>query len=66
MINVEYLQDGKLVKHSSDQGMLLLQNETGMKYSEPIDVVPCPYTYSETNEPIESEQDKDIPPVPED
>jgi hypothetical protein len=50
MIQVEYLNDGTLIKHYSDAGYVLLQNETGAKYSDPIDIVPCPYTYSETDE----------------
>ena len=50
MIKTEYLNNGTLIKHYSDNGVLLLQNETGLKYSEPIDIVPCIYTYSETNE----------------
>lgn len=50
MILTELLNEGTLIKHYSDKGFLLLQNETGMKYSDPIDVVPCPYTYTETNE----------------
>lgn len=53
MIKTEYLNDGTLIKHYSDAGFMLLQNETGAKYSDPIDVVPCRYTYTETNEPIE-------------
>jgi hypothetical protein len=55
MIKTEYLNDGTLIKHYSDAGFLLLQNETGAKYSDPIDVVPCMYTYTETDEPIEEE-----------
>lgn len=50
MILTEYLNNGTLIKHYSDKGYLLLQNETGMKYSDPIDIVPCPYTYTETDE----------------
>lgn len=53
MIIVEYLNDGTLIKQYSDAGVMLLQKETGLKYSEPIDIVPCPYTYEETDEPIE-------------
>lgn len=53
MIQVEYLNDGTLVKHYSDAGYMLLQVETGAKYSDPIDVVPCAYTYEETDEPID-------------
>ena len=50
MILTEYLNDGTLIKHYSDQKFLLLQNETSAKYFEPIDIVPCPYTYTETDE----------------
>ena len=55
MILTEYLNDGTLIKHYSDKGVLLLQNETGAKYSDPVDLVPCRYTYSETDESIENE-----------
>ena len=53
MIIEEFLNDNTLVKHYSDEGYILLQNETGNKYQETIDVVPCLYTYSETDEKIE-------------
>lgn len=53
MIQTEYLNDGTLIKHYSDAGYMLLQNETGAKYSDPIDAVPCQYTYTETDELIE-------------
>ena len=59
MILTEYLHDGTLIKHYSDQGVLLLQNETGIKYSDPVDIVPCPYTYTETEEPIEVSEDEE-------
>ena len=45
MIQTEYLNDGTLIRHYSDAGFMLLQNETGEKYSDPIDVVPCMYTH---------------------
>ena len=57
MILTEYLNDGTLIKHYSDKGVLLLQNETGEKYADPVDLVPCAYTYTETDESIE---DNDI------
>lgn len=57
MIQIEYLNDGTLVKHYSDAGYLLLQVETGNKYSDPIDVVPCPYTYEETDEYADGEEE---------
>lgn len=56
MIQTEYLNDGTLIKHYSDKGVMLLQVETGAKYADPIDVVPCRYTYEETEELIEVEE----------
>lgn len=58
MILTELLNDGTLIKHYSDKGFLLLQNETGAKYSEPIDVVPCVYTYTETDELVENSEEE--------
>ena len=57
MIRTEYLKDGKLIRHYSDSGMMLLQVETGIQYEEAVDVVPCPYTYEETSEPLEAPDD---------
>ena len=57
MILTELLNEGTLIKHYSDKGVLLLQNETGAKYADPVDIYPCPYTYTETDEPIESKED---------
>lgn len=57
MIKTEYLNDGTLIKHYSDAGFMLLQVETGAKYSDPVDLVPCRYTYEETNEYIEDEEE---------
>ncbi len=55
MIVTEFLNDNTLIKHYSDKGVLLLQKETGIKYLDPIDIVPCPYTYEETEEFPEEE-----------
>lgn len=60
MILIEYLNEGTLIRHYSDAGYMLLQNETGLKYSDPIDVIPCTYTYTETDELIESEENEVI------
>ena len=48
----------RLYKTYSDAGYFILQNETGVKYSEAIDVESAPYTYSETDEliPVEEEE----------
>ncbi len=56
MIQTELLKDGTLIRHYSDIGMKLLQVETGTMYDEAIDVVPCRYTYAETDKPIEKEE----------
>lgn len=58
MIKTEFLNDGTLIKHYSDAGFMLLQVETGIKYSDPVDVVPCRYTYEETNELIEKGEEE--------
>lgn len=52
MIRIQYLRNGELIKHYSDKGFMLLQQETGIKYADPVDMVPCPYTYVETDELI--------------
>lgn len=57
MIKTEFLNDGALIKHYSDAGFMLLQVETGMKYADPVDLVPCAYTYTETDELIEGEEE---------
>ena len=60
MIKTEFLNDGTLIKHYSDAGYMLLQVETGIKYADPVDVVPCRYTYEETGEYIDSENEGEI------
>ena len=60
MIFTEYLNDGTLIRHFSDKGVMLLQEETGLLYSDPIDLVPCPYTYTETDISIEREPEEEI------
>ena len=57
MIKIEYLNDGTLIKHYSDAGFMLLQVETGERYSDPIDVVPCRFTYEETDELVDGEEE---------
>lgn len=40
----------KLFRTYSDAGKFILQNETGIEYTEAIDVEGAPFTYSEGNE----------------
>lgn len=42
-----------LIKHESDSGKMIRQVETGREYSSAVDVVPCRYTYEETEKDIE-------------
>ena len=53
MIKTEIVDNGKRIRHYSDSGMRILQNETGVVYADAVDVMPCKYTYTETDEPIE-------------
>jgi hypothetical protein len=57
MIKTELLKDGTLIRRYSDSGMKLLQVETGDVYDEAIDLVPCQYTYEETDEKIAVEEE---------
>ena len=55
MIKYEFLtiNNKDFVKTYSDEGKYIQQVETGIKYSEAIDILPSKYTYIETDEPIE-------------
>lgn len=52
MIKTELLNNDTLIRHFSDAGMMIIQNETGNKYEDAVDPIPCQYTYSESDEPI--------------
>lgn len=52
---VETIISDRLVKHESDQGVMIKQVETDILYSNAVDVIPCQYTYVETDEPITDE-----------
>lgn len=54
-------KDGvNLYRTYSDEGLYIVQNETGIEYTEAVDVEDAPYTYSETDKPIEVEGDSKI------
>lgn len=57
MILTELLYDGQLIRHYSDMGYDLLQNETGQIYSEAIDTIPCRFTYTEI---VSTESEEEI------
>ena len=60
MIIEEYLKEGTLVRHTSDAGVLIRQIETGAVYGEAVDIVPCPYTYIETDEREETGEEEEM------
>ena len=53
MIIVEYIEAENRERRYSDQNLKLLQVETGILYDDAVDVIPCKYTYEESDEPIE-------------
>lgn len=52
MIIIEQLDEGKRERRYSDKGVKLLQVETNILYDDAVDVVPCRFTYEESEEPI--------------
>ena len=56
MVIEEILSD-RLIRHYSDNGMMIKQVETGIEYADAVDVIPCRYTYEETETPIETTEE---------
>ena len=54
---IEEILNERLVHHYSDKGLKILQVETGVMYDDAIDIVPCKYTYEETDTPIETTEE---------
>lgn len=52
MIIAELIENEERIHHYSDEGFKILQIETGHIYEDAIDVMPCRYTYEETDIPI--------------
>lgn len=57
MIREELIENGKRIHYWSDLNFKIRQIETGIIYDDAVDVIPCKYTYEETNEPIEEEEE---------
>ena len=55
MIIVELVDDDTRERRYSDKNVMLRQIETGILYEDAVDVIPCKYTYEETDEPITPE-----------
>ncbi len=56
MIIVEKIDKSTRERRYSDKNVMLLQKETGKIYVDAVDVIPCKYTYEETDIPIENEE----------
>ncbi len=56
MIVEEILKGSKFVRHYSSAGKMILQVETGEEYSDAVDLMPCKYTYTETDKNIEESE----------
>lgn len=56
MIQTEMI--GERILHYSDRNMKIRQVETGKLYEDAIDVMPCQYTYEETDIPIPVDEEE--------
>ena len=54
MIVVEFIATENRERRYSDLNVKIRQIETGNVYEDAVDIIPCPYTYEETNIPIET------------
>ena len=52
------INNKELLHTYSDNNKYILQVETNVKYTEAYDVIPCKYTYKETNEEIVVEEER--------
>lgn len=48
----EKIVGNKKFLHTYSDEFYILQNETGIEYEDAMDLIPCPYTYSETDKPL--------------
>ena len=54
---IEEILSPKRVRHYSDEGMMIRQEETDNLYEDAVDNIPCQYTYTETDTPIPEEEE---------
>ena len=54
MIRSEII-DNTVVRHWSDAGVKLRQIETDTLWNDAVDVLPCAFTYEETDIPVDDE-----------
>lgn len=61
---LQYETKNNLAHHWSDAGMKIRQIETDILYADAWDVLPCRYTYEESDEPIYTEPEVQELPEP--
>lgn len=59
MIIVELVDNDIRERRYSDKNVMLRQVETGILYEDAVDVIPCKYTYEESDVLIESIDDSE-------
>ena len=52
------IENRELLHTYSDNNKYILQVETNAKYNEAYDIIPCKYTYKETEEEIVIEEER--------
>ena len=52
------INNKELLHIYSDNNKYILQVETNVKYNEAYDIIPCKYTYKETEEEIVIEEER--------
>ena len=60
-IKTELVDNNTRIRHWSDIGNYIEQVETGIRYEDAVDVIPCRYSYIETDEPIPSPEPEPEP-----
>lgn len=58
MILTEIIDHGnvQVIRHYSNNNLQIRQVETGLIFDDAIDIVPCQFTYEETDTPIEDRE----------
>lgn len=59
MIQAEYITHAPgvtVVRHWSDLGVKLRQTETGELFNDAVDLMPCDFTYEETDIPTDDDE----------
>lgn len=57
MLRIELVENETRSRQWSDLGMMIRQIETGILYEDAVDIMPCRYTYEETDIPIPEEEE---------